>query len=213
MKNDDSKFGHKTKDDYSSIADQFSSTRHYVWPEMKEFAEYIKEDQNILDLGCGNGRLLDSLKSKRIEYLGIDQSEKLIKLAGQKHPQNKFEAMKMEDLGLGDAEFDAAFMIASLHHLDSDGRQKALCEANRILKENGILFITVWNLWQPKYQRYIKKNEALIHWKNSAGSVLAERYYHAYTKDELENDLKSAGFKIIKLAKSKWNIYAICKKC
>ncbi len=202
----------KTKDDYNRIAVQFSSTRHYVWPEMKEFAEYIKDGQKILDLGCGNGRLLDSLDGKKFDYLGVDQSEKLIEEAKQKHPKNKFQVMKMEDLKLNDAQYDAAFMIASLHHLDKNGRRKTLSETNRILKPSGMLFITVWDLRQPKYEHYIRDNEALIPWRNSAGTVLAERYYHAYTEDELENDLKSVNFKIIKLAKSKWNIYAICLK-
>ncbi len=203
----------KVKDDYNRIAAQFSSTRHYVWPEMKEFAEYIKGGQKILDLGCGNGRLLDSLDGKKFDYLGVDQSEELIKEAKQKHPNHKFRVMKVENLKLNDTQYDAAFMIASLHHLpDQKLRKKALTEANRVMSDGGMLFITVWNLRQPKYQHYIRGSEALIPWKNSAGTVLAERYYHAYTEDELKSDLKSANFEIINLAKSKWNIYAICSK-
>ncbi len=215
------------KVDYNRIATEFSSTRHYVWPEMKEFAGYAQSGWKILDLGCGNGRLLDSLAKKKINYLGIDNSEKLIEIARAKHPKNKFKVMGMEKLKLSDSSYDAVFAIASLHHIPAkELRRKSLSEANRTLKENGYLFITVWNLWQPKYRKYIWKNlsnmvfkkskthcgDTFIPWKDSDRNVLTERYYFAYTIHSLERDLKSAGFKIIEIKKSKWNIYAICKK-
>lgn len=194
---------------------------------MKKFMEYMKDGWSVLDLGCGNGRLINSLAEKKVDYLGIDSSDRLVKIAREKFPKNKFEMMNMESLSLPDDKFDAVFSIASLHHLPNRKlRLEALSEANRVLKENGHLFITVWNLWQPKYRKYIWKNlsnmvfkrskthfgDTFIPWKDSARNVLAERYYFAYTLNGLKKDLKVSDFEILEIAHSKWNIYAICKK-
>ncbi len=214
------------KADYNRIATEFSTTRVHSWPEIEIFNTYIKDSWSVLDLGCGNGRLIEAI-NKKIDYTGIDSSGELIKIAHSKHPKEKFEIMKMEDLKLKDESFDAVFTIASLHHLPTkELRVKALTEANRVLKNDGYFFITVWNLWQPKYRKYIWKNlsnmmfkssgthfgDTFIPWKDSQRNVLAERYYFAYPLNGLRNDLKSSGFNIVEIRKSKWNIYAICKK-
>ena len=53
--------------------------------------EIIPEKSNILELGCGNGHLLASLKPNY--GLGIDFSKKLVKEAKKKHDRlNFFEA-------------------------------------------------------------------------------------------------------------------------
>jgi len=224
MKNNKS---HQVKDDYNKISAQFASTRHYEWPEMKKFSSYVKDGWKILDLGCGNGRLLQSFGGKKIDYLGIDNSDELVEIAKKNHPKKNFQIMNMENLNLKDGTFDGVFAIASLHHLSRrEMRLRALLEANRILKKDGYLFVTVWNLWQPKYRKYIWKNlfnmvlkkskthfgDTFIPWKDSKQNILVERYYFAYTKNGLKKDLGSSGFEIIEIAHSKWNIYAICKK-
>lgn len=222
------KSANKVKADYNKISAQFASTRHYQWSEMKEFSAYVKNGWRVLDAGCGNGRLLTSLEGKKIDYLGIDSSENLIKLAQKEHPKEEFLVMNMDGLKLKESSYDAAFAIASLHHLPSrDLRLQALSEIDRVLKDEGYFFITVWNLWQKKYRKYIWRNlsniifkkekahfgDTFIPWKDSGGNVLAERYYFAYTKKGLEKDLRKTGFQILKLESSGRNFYAICKKC
>lgn len=71
----------KTRRDYNKIYKQFSNTRNFLWPEMKKFADLVRDNSQVLDLGCGNGRIYAASKSKNIKYLGIDFSEGLIKEA------------------------------------------------------------------------------------------------------------------------------------
>ena len=71
----------KTKEDYSLIADDFSRTRSFAWDELKLLVQHITPGDKVLDLGCGNGRLLQIFEDQDIEYIGIDNSEKLIKIA------------------------------------------------------------------------------------------------------------------------------------
>ncbi len=44
----------------------------------------------ILDLGCGNGRLLGALQEKKINYTGVDFSGELIKRAIENFPNGNF---------------------------------------------------------------------------------------------------------------------------
>ena len=112
--------------------------------------------------------------------------------------------------------------IASIHHIPSQELQgKAIQEIHRILKPTGIAIITVWNLHQPKYKKYIwyswikwllslgayDINDVFIPWGNSG----INRYYHAFTKTELEKLIKKNGFEIIKYEITD-NIIFICKK-
>ena len=70
------------KSNYEEIADQFNQTRKkYLWPELIELTKEIKTGDKILDVGCGNGRLLEAFRDKPVSYLGIDNNEKLINLA------------------------------------------------------------------------------------------------------------------------------------
>lgn len=196
----------KTQEDYNRIAKHFSSTRVYPWSEMKKFIDYIKDSDKVLDLGCGNGRLLEILKKKDIDYIGLDASKELLKIASKKYPEYKFLIGDVLDLPFDNNTFDIIFSIAVLHSIPGEeSRLKAFSEIKRVLKKDGILTITVWNLWEEeKYLPYIKSEvndydigDALIPWKDAKGNILAERYYHAFKKEGLENLVKKTGLKIL----------------
>ena len=68
------------KDNYNDIATSFDLTRKKeIWPEVRAQAAVIKEGSKILDVGCGNGRLLEALPKQKIDYLGVDNIRELIK--------------------------------------------------------------------------------------------------------------------------------------
>lgn len=211
----------KTRDDYNKISSHFDITRKYPWKEFADFKEYIKKENNILDLGCGNGRLIDFLKDFDIKYTGTDISDKLVEVAKENYPKNNFIIGDFLKLPFGKETFDTVFSIASFHHIPStELRLESLEEIKRVLKKDGYLLITVWNLLdQEKYSEYIKKEEdeydvgdSLIPWKNENGKVIADRYYHAFTIEESEELFKKAGFEIIESKKSKYNLLFVLKE-
>jgi len=59
-------------------------------------------------------------------------------------------------------KFDVIFFIASFHHLDSfEKRKKVLSETKKLLKEDGIIFMTNWNLQGSFNREKYKKSEIL----------------------------------------------------
>ena len=124
---------------YSQIAKVFSDSRNFPWQEIENVVrKYVKPCDKILDLGCGNGRLLKSLeKLKNFSYTGLDNCSSLIEKA-----QAIFLSSRAEtDVKSAEAEgsqniifindnilnldqfnsneFDIIFMMASFHHIPS----------------------------------------------------------------------------------------------
>lgn len=184
---------------YNNIASHFSKTRHFIWPEMREFLPYIAERSHVIDIGCGNGRLLGMLQDKHCTYVGIDQSDGLLAEAKKLWPGYSFELGDMETYHYGRDRFDAAFFIASLHHLTTTQAQlHTLQKVFTALNPGGYVFITTWNMWQPKYRHYVQKDpyhHSYIPYNN--GQSIHHRFYYAFTKTELVALCKKAGLTIL----------------
>lgn len=55
-------------------------------------------------------------------------------------------------------DFDVIYCLAVLHHIPShELRLQALKNLKSLLKPNSLLILSVWNLWQKKYLKYIIK--------------------------------------------------------
>jgi len=221
---------------YAEIADSFSETRkHTFWPELARLAGEVKAEDKIFDVGCGNGRLLETLVSnqQKLNYLGVDQSEELINHARLQYPNNKFLVGDILELGeIQEINFDYVFCIAVLHHLPgADLRVAALRQLRNKVSNDGRIIVSVWDIWsQPKLKKLIykfallkiiKKNlpagsldfgDILFDWKKEEDGKLSRRYYHAFTKWGLKKIIKKAGLKIEKIYKADNNYYAILKK-
>lgn len=203
------KYLDKTRQDYEIIAKDFSVTRFEPWPEMRDLADkYVKEGDSVIDVGSGNGRLYQVFANRRVNYLGVEPSEPLIKLAKEKFPAAKFEVGDALNLSkYNEHKFDSGFLIAVLHHIPSyELRLKALKQVYSVLKPGGYLIMENWNWLQPRYfKRWLQKylidpslpfNDLLVPWKRGQSKVIW-RYYHAFTPRELNKLIQQAGFQPI----------------
>jgi len=218
------------RDNYQEIAGQFNVTRKkHGWPELEELTKNIESGDNILDVGCGNGRLLDVLVGKKINYLGVDNSQKLIEIAKKNYPNFNFLVADILELTkVINKKFDYIILVAVFHHLPGQElRLKAFSQLKQLLSEDGQIIFSVWRLWNKlKYRKYLIKTvwqkiigksqlevgDILFPWKNSRGEIVSERYYHAFTKRELKQLLNKAGFKNFKLYSDKYNYWVVINK-
>ena len=222
----------KTKKDYDKIAKEFDRTRSFIPEDIKKLANLAKEGERILDLGCGNGRLFLTLKEKRVDYFGIDFSKELIEIAKKRYPQGKFFVGDCLNLPFQDNFFDKVYSISVLHHIPSkEFRQKFLLEAKRVLKKDGLLILRVWDFFKRKggpkliFKFFLLKIlgktkldffDVFDPWKDSQGNVLAEIYFHCFSKRELEKLAKLASFETVEAWREgkgiAANLYLIAKK-
>lgn len=242
----------KTASDYSKIALDFSASRSkYSWPIMQEFAGFVKPGQAVLDFGCGNGRLLEVLKYENLVYKGVDPVPELIDIARQKYQDAtafdqsargraaktirniEFRVLNFDadnfKLDFPDRYFDHIFAIAVFHHLPSNElRQTILKEFKRVLKDDGRIFLTVWNLWRGRALRgaikfFLMKifgkidldyGDLFIPYTTADKKITIQRYHHAFTKIELKKLADSAGLKAEKIFydNKKFNLCAIIRK-
>jgi ubiquinone/menaquinone biosynthesis C-methylase UbiE len=204
----------KVVDDYDSIADSFDRTRKNQWKEFEIFLPFIKNGANFADIGCGNGRLLKFLeKHKKLNYVGIDNSSNLLDKAKLENPDANFLLGDMLGIPLDDNSQDIIGSIAAFHHIPSkELRIKAINEFARVMKDKAILLLTVWNLFQKKYEGFIGKNQdygdqdSFIPWGKSG----VDRYYYAFKLDEIKK-LLSEKFDIIQYHKGN-NFVFVCRK-
>lgn len=213
------------KTGYDLIAAEFDLTRKKeIWPEIRTSVSRLKTGDRVLDLGCGNGRLLEALKEVAVDYLGVDSSSSLISLARKNYPDKQFIVSDLLDLQeIPDGQFDYIFCLAVLQHLPGVGRrEQALLEMTKKLKPQGEIIISNWNLWAHKKHRqqllinWGKKiigrfdldfNDLVFPWKSTNGQEICERYYHAFTKNELRRLAKRAGLEVISLEKDSYNFW------
>jgi len=202
----------KTRKNYNLIAKDYSRTRGKMWEELKFLKEYATNKDKILDLGCGNGRLYELFEEMPVDYYGIDISEKLIEIAKSRYPNTKFQVADALNLPFPDNFFNKIFSIAVFHHIPSEKfRLQFLKEAKRVLKPEGLLILTVWNIYQRKTAwKQIVKNvflstfalskldfgDVFIPWKNQSGKTVINRYFHHFSKRELKALAKKAGFEV-----------------
>jgi len=178
----------ETEIGYDLVSDKFSATRKFFWRGMEFIGDYAKDGDTILDFGCGNGRLLELFNDKKIEYLGVDPSQKLIDFAQSKYSNTYYNTYFFKinpglsstkivlndntnhDIIQGEADgdikkeklvldFNTIYSIAVFHHFPScEYRKRMAEELYRVTKKNGQIIITVWNLWQRKYIKNIANN-------------------------------------------------------
>ncbi|MFA7254183.1 MAG: class I SAM-dependent methyltransferase [Patescibacteria group bacterium] len=217
----------KTISDYNKIAPLWSTKRWKLPDDVLRLEKYFKEGDRILDLGCGQGNLYEIARKHRVDYVGLDASAGQIEMARKRYPEAKYEVMNFGKIPYPDELFDRIFCLSTIHHIPpSESRDNFLAEALRVLKKNGLLAISAWDLNDPKLlAKYNSKDteglengDLLVPFKDNAGVELAKRYYHCFERQEFQSMLEKAGFVVEELSVEKrghskfQNFLAICTK-
>jgi ubiquinone/menaquinone biosynthesis C-methylase UbiE len=87
---------------------------YYYRYVMEGLRDYIPEGRRVLEIGCGTGAILESLKPAK--GLGIDLSANMIAVARTKRPHLRFEVGDVESLELHDP-VDHIVMVDLVEHL------------------------------------------------------------------------------------------------
>lgn len=214
--------------DYNAYAKTFSESRKNMkWEEIEYFLSFLwtLEDKKILDVGCGNGRLLSWVVVPKENYIGIDKSTWLLDEAKILHPWYEFHEFDMQDIWknnlLQKERFDVIFLIASFHHLETlESRKTVLHHIYNLLKKGGCICMTNWALESPlnkkKYEKSFIDGSENQFWGKDFSIKIGDfaRYYHSFTLQELEYLMKETWLNIIenRLFDTEKNSIMVAKK-
>lgn len=162
----------------------------------------IKNLKNILDFGCGCGRVLrhlNYLQNKKVNLFGSDYNNKLIDWC-QKNI--KFANFKINNLNpplnFESEKFDLVYALSVFTHLDAPMQIKWIKEMRRIIKKGGYLFITTQGKYYFNKLTLVEKEwfncgDIVIKYAGAAGSNLCSAYHPL----EYINGNFSEGFKLV----------------
>lgn len=213
---------------YEQIASHFSSTRYKPWPIIERFLRALHPGSIGLDVGCGNGKYL--AVNPDIFILGSDRSTNLVSIAARHQPHAVLVA-DILNLPHARGEFDFAVSIAVVHHLSTaERRVEGVSAVLETLRVGGRALVYVWALEQEGSRRgwgVGDEQDVMVPWvmrgkkgkkREGQGSTqpaedqVFHRYYHLYSKGELERDVEAAGGEVVESGYEKDNWWAIATR-
>jgi ubiquinone/menaquinone biosynthesis C-methylase UbiE len=124
-----------------------NAMRRQALPELHEvFAGRDQRELRLLDIGCGTGRFLDSVKQvwPRLPVLGLDMSEAYLRHARRylrRWSWTRLVLANAEAIPLPDGSQDAVTGIFLFHELPPQVRRGVIAECARVLKRGGRLVL------------------------------------------------------------------------
>ncbi|MCC5952193.1 MAG: class I SAM-dependent methyltransferase [Acidimicrobiia bacterium] len=149
----------------------------------------LTPDTDLLDVGCGSGRLAARLGARhRGRYLGLDVVPAVIEYAREQHPDFEFAVTDGLSVPAPDDSFDLACFFSVLTHLPHEAGYRLLQEAARVLRPGGGCVVSFLELAEPN------------HWpifEATAASIGVARHHNQFThRDDLALLAERAGFAV-----------------
>jgi tRNA (uracil-5-)-methyltransferase TRM9 len=211
---------------YQTFAVQFSATRQRLQPGVHKILSEgfrseptpIRENANILELGCGNGELSRTLSRREpgVRYTGLDFNAGLLEIARQSLPadwQANFYRANLASpewaRGLPHRPYDVVLAFAVLHHLPgAELRRQVLLNVRDLITSEGVFIHSEWQfLNSPRLRKRIQPWEQaglraedvdpgdyLLDWRQGGYGL---RYVHHFSEAELEELAGDTGFQVI----------------
>ncbi len=157
--------------------------QYYYHSLINLFSFLVPPEKQVLEIGCGTGDLLASLKTKK--SVGVDISPKMIAIARKKYPGLKFYEMDAEELNL-EEKFDyiiASDLISFLYDI-----KKAFGKWHKVCDSNTRIIITHYNfLWEP-----------LLVLAEKLRLKMPQKIHNWLSSNDVKNILYLADFEVIK---------------
>lgn len=166
----------------TKYADQVA---HVKLPQLQEFIDMLPKGVRVLDVGCAAGRDSAILRDSGFGVVGIDLSKSFLSLARKRVSGVEFQHMDARELKFEYDTFDGIWAHAILLNLDRSEIPRVLKGFWEVIKPEGICLIGVK---EGRGEKFI--GEALVD-----NMKRRETYFK---KPEMENLLRTAGFKIEK---------------
>ena len=156
---------------YTKFAADFARTRRGWPPSFELILPHLRPAANVLDLGCGNGRLLRFLLARgwRGDYVGVDSSTELLVIAAaaaQEAQAGRELAANFRHADLLDPDWsaklghltpDVIVALAVLHHIPgAANRARFIADCAKLLSPGGTLIVSTWQfMTSPRLRKRV----------------------------------------------------------
>jgi SAM-dependent methyltransferase len=167
----------KTVDTYNKSAVELAEYFKGIGPRVKDIEKAFelagnRQNPNVLEIGCGDGRDAKEIVKYTTNYIGFDISSELIKIARGHAPGVSFEVADAVSYKYP-KDLDVVFAFAALLHLDKYEVAQILKLVHISLKPGGIFYISL--KYMPEYIQKVKKDK------------YGERLFYFYNPTEIQD--------------------------
>jgi SAM-dependent methyltransferase len=174
--------------DSNPCGGQWASYREFlVWLRQTEpyvydvLGRHEWKEKRVLEVGCGQGAVLNHLASLGADAVGIDMSAASarralagaieLSQAGRVHAS----IADAESLPFADAAFDAAVSFGVLHHTPDTAR--GIAEIRRVVRPGGVVIVMLYRTGNPKWwaTRAARAASTLVDRVSGRRSTIANR--------------------------------------
>ena len=199
--------------DYHDVDKYFEffdlNLRQYYTDLVSDILRARKIEGKVLDLGCGFG-ILGMRICSLDEYstvIGLEESRTLVRAAEvitSRHGYNGRISLKFwqEDmLPFADGEFDAVVSFMALHKWNNP--EKVIREIERILKKDGIVYISDFRRDQPAISSRLFLQQVRFEMGKEIAGNLKKSFQSAYTAAEIKPILEKLNLPGYRLEETK----------
>lgn len=165
------------------------------------FEKYLRPDSLMLEGGCGMGNYVSYYSARGFRVIGLDFALRALKTLRTRQPHLKLCGGDVSRLPFADKTFDLYYSGGVVEHFEG-GADESLKEAKRVLKDDGVLLISVpyqsplRSILSPLYRdAWRKVSETKVETPNEAGDKVFFQY--AYRPSEFKRMLADAGLKVV----------------
>lgn len=136
--------------------DSVAGRKKFTHPlNTRSFQELVPKGSSILDIGCGYGRLCQTLyESGYTDVIGIDMSPQMIREGINQFPHLNLKCLALENMPVEENSFDVIILFAVLTCIPTDkGQLKLIDSVLRVLKPNGLIHVSDYFLQSDRRNR------------------------------------------------------------
>lgn len=145
----------KTLNQYGASHEFFMQHKAWLIEDLLKKFQYQASELDLLDVGCGVGKLHSHIKGKFKSIAGIDVSKGAIEVARKVHPDLRYEAYDGHRIPCDDGSIDMTLAVGVFHHVPPDQWNELAFEMLRVLKPGGLSLVIEHNPYNPVTRRIV----------------------------------------------------------
>ncbi len=197
--------------EFAKYYDKFYQNKDYA-KETNFLTNFLKQNDKIIDIGCGTGIHASLLEQKGFKIDGLDLNKEMLDIAKTKVHSNLY-LQNVLDLNINQKYDVIISMFAVLNHLKNTYElEKALLNLKNILTEEGKIIIDLHNpqtsgkkidtfdnmtrTMEWKYDKRSKIEESKIIFEIEGQKYIDSHTFRIFTIDEMKLCCDNVGLKV-----------------